>query len=377
MFRINDSRFGGYVPWVDGRTPRCESGEHAMEQRIEMWRRRLKGLASVGAVVVTVVVTVVTSTLIAHPGASASVTSPEQTRAAVRDLAVEGDGFELSIDLVGPLDELPLGQPIVYRLESGRSAHLLIFHVDAHGVVTVLVPNGLGVGDRVEAGRPLELPGESADFSLIAEPPIGRESVLVVATTARVDPATLGLDFADAPFAFVEAERVPALLSRVRDTLAAREPATWSTTHLEQRVLGREEGPSVLADDVASYFTVRARAIRRPRLDLHIRFETGSAELGKPAQRNLDQVAAALIDQRMADMRFVVAGHTDAVGDLEYNDDLSARRAQAVTAYLVERHALDPQRFEVAHFGEVRPLESNDSAVGRQMNRRVEFELIR
>jgi outer membrane protein OmpA-like peptidoglycan-associated protein len=126
-----------------------------------------------------------------------------------------------------------------------------------------------------------------------------------------------------------------------------------------------------------TFFSVRERAIRRPRLDLHVHFATGSARLDETARRNLDQVAQALHDRRLAGMRFRVAGHTDSVGDLAFNEGLSEQRARAVVRYLTVERGLAVERLEVAHYGERRPLESNDTPEGRRMNRRVEFELIR
>ena len=69
-----------------------------------------------------------------------------------------------------------------------------------------------------------------------------------------------------------------------------------------------------------------------------------------------------------------LAGHTDNVGSDAANMKLSKDRAESVKAYLVSQKA-NPSRIEAIGYGENQPIESNDTAAGRQNNRRVEFTL--
>jgi outer membrane protein OmpA-like peptidoglycan-associated protein len=70
-------------------------------------------------------------------------------------------------------------------------------------------------------------------------------------------------------------------------------------------------------------------------------------------------------------LNLAVEGHTDSVGNDSYNQGLSDRRAESVRDYLVRQGI--PRDTIVAHgFGESQPVVSNDSASGRQQNRRVE-----
>jgi outer membrane protein OmpA-like peptidoglycan-associated protein len=66
-----------------------------------------------------------------------------------------------------------------------------------------------------------------------------------------------------------------------------------------------------------------------------------------------------------------IEGHTDAVGADAYNQDLSARRAAAVVAWLTEQ-GIAPDRLNAVGKGEAEPVASNDTADGRALNRRVE-----
>ena len=71
----------------------------------------------------------------------------------------------------------------------------------------------------------------------------------------------------------------------------------------------------------------------------------------------------------------VVAGHTDSVGAIEYNQALSERRANSVAQYLRSKNIV-PVRIETIGFGETTPLADNGSAEGRSLNRRVELSLL-
>jgi outer membrane protein OmpA-like peptidoglycan-associated protein len=98
-------------------------------------------------------------------------------------------------------------------------------------------------------------------------------------------------------------------------------------------------------------------------------FATGKAELRSGASANLDRLGTFLTeyDERTAS----IEGFTDSMGTEEYNQDLSQRRADAVKQYLVRR-GINPLRLASAGRGENAPVADNESADGRQQNRRVE-----
>lgn len=77
-----------------------------------------------------------------------------------------------------------------------------------------------------------------------------------------------------------------------------------------------------------------------------------------------------------AGMIVEIAGHTDAVGTKDYNQQLSLRRAQAVKDYLTKK-GVDSRRIKPVGYGKSRPLASNDDEEGgRELNRRVEFKVL-
>ena len=71
-------------------------------------------------------------------------------------------------------------------------------------------------------------------------------------------------------------------------------------------------------------------------------------------------------------MKLEIEGHTDNTGSEELNQSLSERRAMAVRDFLVEQ-GVNASSITVRGLGESEPVASNDTAVGRQLNRRVEM----
>jgi outer membrane protein OmpA-like peptidoglycan-associated protein len=99
-------------------------------------------------------------------------------------------------------------------------------------------------------------------------------------------------------------------------------------------------------------------------------FETAKADLKAGAVADLDQLATFL--SKYPDRSVVIEGHTDSVGGEDYNLGLSQRRAESVRAYLM-RQGVDRSRVTTQGMGESVPVATNESAGGRQQNRRVEI----
>jgi len=99
-------------------------------------------------------------------------------------------------------------------------------------------------------------------------------------------------------------------------------------------------------------------------------FDTNKATLKPGAVPAIDRLTTFLKDA--PDRGIQIEGHTDNVGADEYNQDLSQRRAEAVRQALVSR-GIASDRISATGKGESLPIASNDSAGGRQQNRRVEI----
>ncbi|MGA7616763.1 MAG: OmpA family protein [Thermoanaerobaculia bacterium] len=102
----------------------------------------------------------------------------------------------------------------------------------------------------------------------------------------------------------------------------------------------------------------------------NILFDYDSAALRPQSRQTLEQMTSVFT--RYPDTDLVVAGHTDSVGSADYNQGLSERRADSVAGYLVD-HGVDGHRITAVGYGKSRPVASNDTPEGRQLNRRVEI----
>jgi outer membrane protein OmpA-like peptidoglycan-associated protein len=97
-------------------------------------------------------------------------------------------------------------------------------------------------------------------------------------------------------------------------------------------------------------------------------FESGRADLKAGAAGNLSKLVAFLT--KYPERVVTIEGYTDSIGGDDYNQALSQRRADSVRSYLV-RAGIDSGRLTAAGMGKNDPVAGNDSAIGRQQNRRV------
>ena len=106
-------------------------------------------------------------------------------------------------------------------------------------------------------------------------------------------------------------------------------------------------------------------------LDMLINFNLDSAELVPDARAKLDEFAKALKDNRLKTHTFLVEGHTDASGPEVYNEGLSQRRAQSVTAFLLA-NGIEQSRISATGLGETHPRTADPYD---PVNRRVEMRI--
>lgn len=111
---------------------------------------------------------------------------------------------------------------------------------------------------------------------------------------------------------------------------------------------------------VSSYFCPEAAS-----------FVFGSSEL--KGENKLGELEQDI--QANPDAVVVIKGHTDNIGNPEYNKRLSYQRAQAVAKAIEEKGY--PNKIRLYGMGDTEPIASNDTAAGRAQNRRVDVELVR
>ena len=167
-------------------------------------------------------------------------------------------------------------------------------------------------------------------------------------------------------------------------TAQANEQIANGTAQRQAVLLQARERESERSADQASASAQRVDSLEAQLADLKVQkterglvltlgdvlFDTGQATLKSSAYATLDRLATALRDK--SGRKVLIEGHTDNVGSDESNQGLSERRAQSVQSALMQR---DVARSQITAMGkgENFPIASNDSADGRQSNRRVEL----
>lgn len=118
-------------------------------------------------------------------------------------------------------------------------------------------------------------------------------------------------------------------------------------------------------------------SIEGPILRMQIPFAIDSHALSQAAKKLVDIVGYALQDEELKDAHFEVVGHTDDLGDAEYNMTLSKWRAETVRDYLIANFSIPPDQLSIAYFGENRPIMPNTTWQNQAVNRRVEFKRLK
>lgn len=106
------------------------------------------------------------------------------------------------------------------------------------------------------------------------------------------------------------------------------------------------------------------------RLALKVNFDTGKSIIKKQYYDELKVVGDGLNEQK--NLKGVIEGHTDNVGNAKSNQLLSQRRANAVRDYIVKNFKIDKKRLSAKGFGQTKPVADNATAEGRAQNRRIE-----
>ncbi len=102
----------------------------------------------------------------------------------------------------------------------------------------------------------------------------------------------------------------------------------------------------------------------------NIYFDFNDYKIRREAEMTLDELATYLKDN--PDSKVEISAYADAIGGEDYNKDLSQKRGEEIEKYLENRGA-KPSSLVINAMGELQPLGSNESAVGRRINRRAEF----
>ena len=377
------------------------------------------------------VVAMPTLTAVAVVGlASASVSSAmEQTETrtlsaeqqAIREVnppSATPDALDVVMWVDRPDYTYAVGEDLRLFVQTNKTAYVTVLNVDPAGNTSVLFPNEYQSSNLVPADRAVEIPDPASGMMITVRAPVGNELIKVIASTEPVSllngvplSATgpfVGLDAQagvsrSLAFAIDEAVKTSddsiewAVCHQTITTLAAsREgnlqtlqvPRTrdsaWSATCEDATMAGRQrvrrsvDGPVTRAAVAGVLRSLVPVVVDNPRelsrevsVMLQIGFELNSAELNPQAMRELDQVAAALIEAEMVDVPVTIEGHADATGAEDYNRRLSQARADAALAYLINRGGVTGERLQAIGYGSDRLLQEWSPTDARQ--RRVEI----
>lgn len=105
----------------------------------------------------------------------------------------------------------------------------------------------------------------------------------------------------------------------------------------------------------------------------NLTFVYNTADFTSEGERIFQENVAQLRKVRIKSV--IVEGHTDSKGKDSYNLDLSRRRAATAKRELIKTLDLDPDQVEATGFGETAPIATNNTAAGRQLNRRVTLKV--
>jgi outer membrane protein OmpA-like peptidoglycan-associated protein len=156
------------------------------------------------------------------------------------------------------------------------------------------------------------------------------------------------------------------------ETDKARAAAAQSESLRQQAEKEKQELRARLLQQLNSILATRdsARGLIANMSD--VLFRSGSFELLPGARERLAKVSGIVL--AYPSLHVAIEGHTDSVGSDEYNQNLSEHRAEAVRDYFVQQ-GISSSAVEARGFGKSEPIASNDTAEGRQQNRRVELVL--
>ena len=108
-------------------------------------------------------------------------------------------------------------------------------------------------------------------------------------------------------------------------------------------------------------------------VEMNVLFDSGKFDVKPQYFSEVKKVADFLRTQ--PDSSVVIEGHTDSIGNDEYNLNLSQSRADAIAQVLINNFRIAASRVEAIGYGETRPIDSNDTKEGQARNRRVVAEV--
>lgn len=322
---------------------------------------------------------------------SSARTNPQVVSLAPLELQKAGDSLGKADAALSKGDEAAVGQ-LAYLTRQ----HVAIAQETAKRKAAEMeIANASAQRDQVRlAARTAEAEAARRQATLAqqtAEQQAARDRALIAARQAEVEEArrqaaiaqqTATEQTAALAAASAAAERNEALIAaRQAELEAARQQALMAQQAAEEKAAALEAARAQAERDQARIAQQEQQlkeldAKQTPRgmvITLgDVLFSINKAELSAGGMRNVQKLADFL--NQYPERKVLIEGHTDNTGSLSINQPLSERRADAVRTALVDM-GISGDRIETRGYADAYPVASNNTAAGRQLNRRVEIIL--
>ncbi len=321
--------------------------------------------------------------VLSFPSAGATArekTAREKTEKIFSEILAAAGG-NLSV-LVNESDgaDVELGEKVSFQFAGDRDGYLTVLYVDAHGNAALLFPTDHPGDARVKPGSTLKYPPASTDLELEAVLPVGVETLFAISTPNAIPVDDLGMKTTEAGIRMAQSDQVPVVARQLASLVGGMPKGSVSAKRNRYRVIYPNMiSRGLSSDEIVESLSTRSRSIERPKIDLDIKFATGSFELTPQAKKDLDEVGKAMMHPRIARSSFKLVGHTDDTGSNDFNMKLSKQRADAARSYIIDKYELSREKIESDGRGEEEPLISAEAgyppSYGWSQNRRVTLEL--
>lgn len=197
-----------------------------------------------------------------------------------------------------------------------------------------------------------------------------RDQALIAARMAEVEEAKKQTAMAQ-----MDADqRAEALAAAQKQAELAQQAADQRAAALAEATAKAEQAQALIAQQEMQLKELNAKKTERGMVITlgDVLFNTNKAQLSAGGINNVTKLADFL--NKYPQRKVMIEGHTDSTGSASYNQALSERRAEAVQKALAEM-GIDGGRIAMRGYGESSPVANNETAAGRQLNRRVEIVL--
>ena len=152
--------------------------------------------------------------------------------------------------------------------------------------------------------------------------------------------------------------------------LSAGGPAAPAANPAQSKFVSSVRGRTTRSLSASEREEIAAIVKDKPKIDLEITFDYNSADISSKSISAVQALGRALSNAELKGSTFVVAGHTDAAGGEEYNQNLSERRADAIKKYLIDKYGINGSDLVTVGYGKSKLKDPSQPLA--EVNRRVQ-----